>query len=42
MIVETNDGSEDWVPLKPLKKSNPLEVTEYAISNNITDELALN
>ena len=35
-----NDRSEEWVPLKNLKESNPLQVAEYAIPNNIVDELA--
>ena len=33
-----NDGSEEWVPLKNLKESNPLQVAEYAIANNIVDK----
>ena len=38
--VEWKDGSVDWVPLKDLKASNPIELAEYAIANNIEDEPA--
>ena len=34
------DGSNQWVPLKILKESNPIEVAEFAISRNIDDEPA--
>eukprot|EP00979_Chaetoceros_neogracilis_P016060 scaffold6898_cov247-Chaetoceros_neogracile.AAC.1 len=38
--VEWKDGSVDWVPLKDLKASNPLELAEYAVANEIDDEPA--
>ena len=34
------DGSTSWIPLKDLKESNPLEVAEYAVANQIADEPA--
>ena len=36
--VEWKDGSVSWVPLKDLKASNPIEVADYAVSNNIEEE----
>ena len=38
--VEWKDGSVSWVPLKDLKVSNPIELAEYAIANNIDEEPA--
>jgi len=38
--VLRKDGSTDWVPLKELKASNPVEVAEYAVGNQIADEPA--
>ena len=40
MLVEWRDGSSNWVPLKELKESNPVEVAEYAVSCNIHEEPA--
>ena len=34
------DGSTSWIPLKELKESNPVEVAEYAVANEIDDESA--
>jgi hypothetical protein len=34
------DGSEQWIPLKVLKESNPLEVADYATSRGIESEPA--
>jgi hypothetical protein len=31
--VQWADGSTDWLPLKDLKDSNPIEAAKYAISN---------
>ena len=42
LLVEWRDGSMNWVPLKDLKASNPIELAEYAIANNIADEPAFN
>ena len=30
----------NWIPLKQLKESNPLETTEYVVNNNLLEELA--
>ena len=38
--VQWKDGSSQWIPLKTLKESNPIEVAEFAISRNIDDEPA--
>jgi hypothetical protein len=38
--VEFSDGSTDWIPLKDLKNSNPIQLAEYAILNKIDDEPA--
>ena len=41
-LVEWKDGSVDWVPLKELKKSNPVDLAEYTVVNEISDEPAFN
>ena len=38
ILVEWKDRSNDWVPLKDLKKSNPVYLAEYAVANEISDE----
>ena len=38
--VEWKDGSTSWIPLKDLKDSNPVEVSEYAVANKIAEEPA--
>jgi hypothetical protein len=38
--VQWHDGSATWVPLKELKQSNPVEVAEYAVANEIAEEPA--
>ena len=38
--VEWKDGSSEWVPLVDLKHSNPLELAEYAVSNQLQEEPA--
>ena len=40
LLVQWRDGTSDWVPLKDLKDSNPVEVAEYAVSNGIDSEPA--
>jgi hypothetical protein len=40
LLVEWKDGSSDWISLTDLKDSNPLEVAEYAVANNIDREPA--
>ena len=38
ILVEWKYGSFDWVPLKYLKQSNPVELAEYSMVNEIIDE----
>ena len=33
--VQWTDGTSSWIPLKDMKESNPLEVSDYAIRNSI-------
>ena len=40
MKVAWKDGSSQWVPLKILKESNPIETAEFAIARGIQDEPA--
>ena len=40
LLVEWRDGTTDWVPLKDLKDTNPIELAEYAKANNIAEEPA--
>ena len=35
LLVDWVDGTQSWIPLHQIKKSNPLKVAEYAISRNI-------
>ena len=40
MCVQWKTGEEQWVPLKDLKESNPVEVADYAKANGLVDEPA--
>ena len=40
--MEWKDGSVKWVKLKGLKQSNPVDLDEYAVANEISDEPAFN
>lgn len=40
LLVTWKDGTSDWVKLKDLKDSNPIEVAEYAVGNKIVEEPA--
>jgi hypothetical protein len=40
LCVVWRDGSTSWEPLKDLKESNPLQVAEYAVANDIDNEPA--
>ena len=40
LYVEWKDGTSDWVKLKDLKDSNPVELAEYAVANLIANEPA--
>ena len=42
LLVHWHDSETCWVPLKELKASNPVELTEYAVANRIDDEPAFN
>ena len=39
-MVEWRDGSYDWVALKDLKESYPVELAKYAQERKIDDEPA--
>ena len=38
LLVEWKYGSVNWVSLKELKQSNTVEMSEYAVENEISDE----
>ena len=38
--VDWKSGTSTWVPLKDLKESNPVELAEYAVANQINEEPA--
>lgn len=40
LLVKWNDGSNQWMNLKDLKESNPVEAAEYAVSRGIDTEPA--
>lgn len=40
LLVQWKDGSSDWISLKHLKESNPIELAEYAVANRIQEEPA--
>jgi hypothetical protein len=37
LLCNWKDGSSDWVALKDLKDSNPIELAEYAVANRIQE-----
>jgi hypothetical protein len=39
-LVEWANGSRQWIELKILKESNPIQVTEYTMACNIWEEPA--
>ena len=39
-LCKLGDGTTAWIPLKDLKESMPVQVTEYAIANKIAEEPA--
>jgi hypothetical protein len=41
LLVEWRDGSTDWIVLKGLKESYPVELAQYAIERGIQDEPAI-
>lgn len=40
LLVQWRDGTSTWTPLKDLKESNPVQVAEYAMANQILSEPA--
>jgi hypothetical protein len=42
LLVSWKDGSSDWVPLKDLNDSYPIQIAEYAMANKIANETAFN
>jgi Reverse transcriptase (RNA-dependent DNA polymerase). len=38
--VQWKDGSQQWIPLKDLKESNPVEIAEYVQLHGLSDEPA--
>ena len=42
LCVQWRDGSTSWEKLSNLKESHPIEVAEYAVSQDIADEPAFN
>ena len=42
ILVKWKDGSVDWFPLLGLKQSNPVDLAEYSVENEISDEPAFN
>jgi len=40
--VKSVDGSLDWIPLKDLKASNPIEVAEYAVAHKLDHKPCFN
>ncbi|KAI2502124.1 Reverse transcriptase (RNA-dependent DNA polymerase) [Fragilaria crotonensis] len=40
LLVEWKDGSSTWVPLADLKDSYPVQVADYAVTNNLSNEPA--
>ena len=40
VLVQWKSGLEEWIPLKVLKESNPVEVAEFAKATGLVDEPA--
>ena len=40
LLVQWNNGSRQWIALKILKESNPIQIAEYAIARDIADQPA--
>ena len=40
LLVQFGDKSQQWVPLKIIKETNPVDVAEFAVSRRIDDEPA--
>ena len=42
LMVTWKDGSSDWIKLKDIKDSYPVQVAEYAVTNKIAHKPAFN
>ncbi len=40
LLCQWHDGSSDWIDLKHVKDSNPIQLAEYAVANRIQEEPA--
>ena len=40
LLVKFKDGAKQWIPLKVLKETNPVQVAEFASARDIVDEPA--
>lgn len=40
LCIQWRDGSTNWIPLKDVKESNPVELAQYAIEKGIANEPA--
>ena len=40
LTIQLKDGGTDWVALKDIKESYPVQVAEYAVSSHISEEPA--
>ena len=40
LLVKFKDGAEQWMPLKVLKETHPVQVTEFSVARNIDEEPA--
>jgi hypothetical protein len=40
LLIEWRDGTTDWLPLKDLRESYPVQVAEYTVANKIIEQLA--
>ena len=38
LLVECKDGTVDWLALKDLKESNPIELAEYPLANGTKED----
>jgi len=42
LLCNWKDGSSDWIKLKDIKDSYPIEIAEYAVANRVAEEPAFN
>ena len=38
LLVKFKDGAEQWMPLKVLKETHPVQVAEFSVARNIDEE----